>query len=199
MGENNVLSLTASGDVQETYLIDEDFESGLGVMTNQNIVSNGAGTDALTQWQTESSTFVPAQQVWFPAIASGLNGNNFAMSTSDVGAFITHNALLSPVVNTNTYLDLTLSFDIFYSRYYIDGANLPLDYVTVDVSTNGGTTWTEIDRYTADLGYGTRFINKTYDLSAYINQPNFRIRILYYGEWCDGLAIDNFKLHEMYH
>ena len=194
-GENNVLSLTASGDVQETYLIDEDFESGLGVMTNQNIVSNGAGTDALTQWQTESSTFVPAQQVWFPAIASGLNGNNFAMSTSDVGAFITHNALLSPVVNTNTYLDLTLSFDIFYSRYYIDGANLPLDYVTVDVSTDGGTAWTEIDRYTADLGYGTRFVNKTYDLSAYINQPNFRIRILYYGEWCDGLAIDNFKLH----
>lgn len=194
-GENNVLSLTASGDVQETYLIDEDFESGLGVMTNQNIVSNGAGTDALTQWQTESSTFVPAQQVWFPAIASGLNGNNFAMSTSDVGAFITHNALLSPVVNTNTYLDLTLSFDIFYSRYYIDGANLPLDYVTVDVSTDGGTAWTEIDRYTADLGYGTRFVNKTYDLSAYINQPNFRIRIQYYGEWCDGLAIDNFKLH----
>lgn len=193
-GENNVLSLTASGDVQETYLIDEDFESGLGVMTNQNIVNNGAGTNALTQWQTQTSTFVPAQQTWYPAIASGLSGNNFAMATSDVGAVTTHNAILSPVVNTNTYLDLTLSFDIFHSRYYVDGTNTGLEYVTVDVSTNGGGAWTEIDRYTTDLGYGTRFVNKTYDLSAYINQPNFRVRIRYYAEWCDGLAIDNFQL-----
>jgi hypothetical protein len=194
-GENNVLSLTASGDVEQTYLINEDFESGLGVMTNQNIITNGGTIDPLTQWQTEASTFVPSQQVWFPAIASGLNGNNFAISTSDVGSYITHNAILSPVVNTNTYLDLTLSFDIFYSRYYVDGANLTLDYVTVDVSTDGGTAWTEIDRYTADIGYGTRFENKTYDLSAYINEPNFRVRVRYYGEWCDGLAIDNFHLY----
>ncbi|BCY28415.1 GEVED domain-containing protein [Flavobacterium okayamense] len=194
-GENNVLSLTASGDVQETYLIDEDFESGLGVMSNQNIVTNGAPTDALTQWQTQTSTFVPAQQTWYPAIASGLSGNNFAMATSDVGAVTTHNAILSPVVDTSTYLDLTLSFDIFHSRYYVDGTNTALEYITVDVSTNGGAAWTEIDRYTTDQGYGTRFVNKTYDLSAYINQPNFRVRIRYYAEWCDGLAIDNFQLY----
>ncbi len=194
-GENNVLSLTASGDVQQTYLIDEDFESGLGVMTNQNIVTNGAPTDALTQWQTQTSTFVPAQQTWYPAIASGLSGNNFAMATSDVGSVTTHNAILSPVVDTSTYLDLTLSFDIFHSRYYVDGTNTALEYITVDVSTNGGAAWTEIDRYTTDQGYGTRFVNKTYDLSAYINQPNFRVRIRYYAEWCDGLAIDNFQLY----
>lgn len=192
-GENNVLSLTASGDVQQTYLVDEKFEAGLGFMTNNNIVSNGAD-DAITQWQTQSSTFVPSEQVWFPAISSGIGGNGFAMSTSDVGPVTTHNEILTPVVNTNTYLNLTLSFDIFYSRYYIDNDNPTLDYVTVDVSTNGGGAWIEIDRYLADIGVGTRFENKTYDLSAYINQPNFRVRIRYYGEWCDGLAIDNFQL-----
>ena len=194
-GENNVLSLTATGDIQETYLIDEDFQAGLGVMTNQNIVSNGGATNALTQWQTQTSTFVPSQQVWFPAIASSLSGNNFVMATSDVGAVVTHNAILSPIVSTNTYLDLTLSFDIFYSRYYVDGSNPTLDYVTIDVSTNGGGAWTEIDRYLADIGYGTRFVNKSYNLNGYINQPNFRVRIRYYGEWCDGLAIDNFQLY----
>ena len=192
-GENNVLSLTATGDVQQTFLVDEDFTSGLGVMTNQNIVSNGAN-DAITQWQTQTSTFVPAQQTWYPAISSGLNGNNFAMATSDVGPVTTHNAILSPTVNTNTYLNLTLSFDIFHSRYYVDGTNPTLEYITIDISTNGGGAWTEIDRYLADIGYGTRFENRTYDLSAYINEANFRVRIRYYGEWCDGLAIDNFQL-----
>ena len=202
-GENNVLSLTATGDVQQTYLVDEKFESGLGVMTNQTIISNGGTVDAISDWQTQSSTFVPSEQVWFPAIGSGLSGNGFAMATSDTGqdpvspfpTYITHNAILTPTVSTNTYLNLTLSFDIFYSRYYIDTENPTLDYVTVDVSTNGGAAWIEIDRYLADIGYGTRFENKTYDLSAYINQPNFRVRIRYYGEWADGLAIDNFQLY----
>ena len=162
---------------------------------DNDLLSKLGKTRIIAQWQTQTSTFVPAQQTWYPAIASGLSGNNFAMATSDVGAVTTHNAILSPVVDTSTYLDLTLSFDIFHSRYYVDGTNTALEYITVDVSTNGGAAWTEIDRYTTDQGYGTRFVNKTYDLSAYINQPNFRVRIRYYAEWCDGLAIDNFQLY----
>ncbi|MQP25540.1 hypothetical protein GFJ94_10735 [Flavobacterium sp. LMO8] len=194
-GENQVLSLTASGDVELTYLIDEKFNSGLGVFGVNNITSNGGAINALTQWQNETSTFVPAQQVWFPAISSGLGGNNFVMATSDVGAYTINTALQSPTVNTNTYLDLFLNFDIFYSRYFIDGTSLPNDYVSIEVSTDGGATWpTEITRYTADIGYGTRFTNIEFDLSAYINNPNFRFRIRYYGVWCDGVAIDNVKL-----
>lgn len=194
-GENNVLSLTASGDKQLSYLVNEPFNSGLGVMINDNIVSNGGVTDGLTQWQNRPSTFVPAQQVWFPAIASGLNGNNFAMATSDVGSVITHNAIMSPVINSTNYLNLTMSFDIYYSRYYVDGTSLALDYVTVDVSTDGGVAWTELTRYTADIGYGTRFVNKTFNLNGHINQSNLRVRVRYYGQWCDGLAIDNFKVY----
>lgn len=194
-GENNVLSLTASGDKQLSYLVNEPFNSGLGVMINDNILSNGGVTDGLTQWQNRPSTFVPAQQVWFPAIASGLNGNNFAMATSDVGPVTTHNAIMSPVINSTNYLNLTMSFDIYYSRYYVDGTDLGLDYVTVDVSTDGGVAWTELTRYTADIGYGTRFVNKTFNLNGHINQSNLRVRVRYYGEWCDGLAIDNFKVY----
>uniref|UniRef100_UPI0040472706 beta strand repeat-containing protein n=1 Tax=Flavobacterium sp. TaxID=239 RepID=UPI0040472706 len=193
-GENNVLSLTATGDKQLTYLVNEPFNSGLGVMSNSNIVSNGGATDALTQWQNRTSTFVPAQQVWFPAIASGLGGNGFAAATSDVGAVVTHNYIQSPILNTTSYLNLTMSFDIYYSRYYVDETSLTLDYVTVDVSTNGGAAWTELTRYTADIGYGTRFVNKTFNLDAYTNQTNLRVRVRYYGEWCDGLAVDNFKV-----
>jgi hypothetical protein len=76
------------------------------------------------------------------------------MATSDVGSYTqgsnvypynVENVLLSPTIN-KTFLDLTLSFKIFYSRYFTDGINLANDYVSVQISTNGGGTWTEITR-----------------------------------------------------
>lgn len=193
-GENVVISLTAAGDTEQAYLINEAFNSGLGVFTNQNIVSNGAAINAKTQWQNRTSTFVPAEQVWFPAISSGFGANTFVMATSDVGSYVTHNALVSPTVNSTSFTDLTLNLKMFYSRYYIDGSNLTLDYVTVDVSTNGGGSWIEIDRFTGDVGFGTKFISKSYNLNAYINQANLKVRVRYYGEWCDGVAVDNVEL-----
>src|SRR5690606_16979444 len=63
------ISISASGDLELVYLVDEDFEAGgLGEFTRVNIVNNN---NAITQWQNRTSTFVPSQQVWFPAISSG--------------------------------------------------------------------------------------------------------------------------------
>lgn len=192
-GENTVITLNASGDKQQTYLINENFEAGtLGVFTNSNILSTTENSK--TAWQNRTSTFVPKKQVWFPAISSGFGPNKFAMATSDVGDFIIHNALISPKVNSTNYLDLTLTLKVFYSRYYIDDTAPTLDYVTLDVSQDDGVTWTEITRYISDIGIGTRFENLSFNLNAYINKPNLRIRIRYYGEWVDGIAVDDIKL-----
>jgi hypothetical protein len=194
-GENLVIALNAAGDKQQTYLINENFEAGgLGVFTNTNYISNGGVIDPLTNWQNRTSTFVPAQQVWFPAISSGFGTNKFVMSTSDTGDYSIHNAIISPSRNTTNYLDLTLSFKAFYSRYYIDGTAPTLDYVTVDVSTDGGTSWTELTRLISDIGIGTRFKELSFNLNAYVNKPDLKFRILYYGEWVDGIAIDDVKL-----
>jgi GEVED domain-containing protein/Ig-like domain-containing protein len=197
-GEQTVISLTATGDTEQVYLIDENFEGGMGVFTNANYIANGATVNANAAWQGRTSTYVPTNppgQVWFPAISSGFGTNKFVSTTSDLGSYNIHTGLISPTVNTTSFVDLTLSFDIFYSRYYIDGANLTLDYVTVDISTNGGGAWTELTRYTADQGIGTRFANKTFTLpGTYLNQTNLKVRVRYYGEWCDGVAVDNVKL-----
>ncbi|MFV5702707.1 GEVED domain-containing protein [Flavobacterium sp. XS2P12] len=192
-GEETIIALSASGDTQQVYLINENFESGLGVFTN-NTITSYTDVNSKTAWQSRTSPFVPAEQVWFPAISSGFGTNKFAMTTSDVGSYNIQNTLQSPTVNSTNFLDLTLSFKMYYSRYYIDGNNLTQDYATVEVSTNSGSTWTELTRYTSDVGYGTRFDTKTFNLNAYINMPNLRVRIRYYGEWCDGVAIDDFKL-----
>ena len=88
--------------------------------------------------------------------------------TSSNGAGIRREADLS------AYATATLSFD--YRRDGPDNAN---DYVTVDVSDNGGATWTELDRF---IGEGTNtadpdYVSTSYDISAYMS-VNTRIRFL---------------------
>jgi hypothetical protein len=196
-GEDVILNLTATGDLEEVFLIDEKFSSGLGTFTNTNIISTTENTNS--QWQNKTSTFVPTPvtnyNVWFPAISTGVNGNGFAFTTSDVGGVIIHNQMASATLNSSSFTSLTLSMRLFYSRYYEDSQYPTLDYVTVDVSTNGGTSWTEIKRYTEDIGIGTRFETVSFDLSGYVNQANLKVRVRYYGEWCDGLAVDDVKLY----
>lgn len=201
-GENDMLEISATGDVEDVYLIDEDFESGgLGAFSNVFIIDNGATTNARTAWQNQVSTFVPSEEVWFPAISSGFGTDHFVISNSDVGAdgsgnsYITHNALQSTSsYDTTDYVNLTLSFDCYYSHYLQDGVGGADDYFTVEVSTDG-STWTAVTSdIIADVGIGTKFQNLSYDLSAYINEPTVSVRIRFYALWSDGIAVDNVKL-----
>ena len=115
-GENNIVSITAGGDTELIYLIDEKFEgSGLGVFSNNHITSTAYNTQ--TAWQKKTSTYIPNGSSWYPAISSNFGTNHFAIVTSDVGVngLTIHNALVSPSVSTNTFLDLTLKFRMYYS------------------------------------------------------------------------------------
>lgn len=203
-GENEIIKLTATGDTEQVFLIDENFEGGgLSAFSNSNLVSNPA-VDNQTMWKNQSSTFIPTGLTWYPAISSNLGSNKFVMATSDVGTsgpssyYKIDNALVFPVVSSNTYIDLRLSFRMYYSRYFPDGNTTydTAEYMQVQVSTNG-TTWATVNgNIITDKGIGTRFLDMKYDLTSYINQPNLRIRIRYYSEsWCDGAAIDDIKLY----
>jgi hypothetical protein len=88
--------------------------------------------------------------------------------TSSNGAGIRREADLS------AYTTATLSFD--YRRDGPDNAN---DYVTVDVSNDGGGSWTELDRFIGE-GNNTEdpsYVSTSYDISAYMS-VNTRIRFL---------------------
>ena len=196
-GENNIIEISASGDLELAYLIDEDFESGLGVFSSVNYDLNGAAIDNLSEWQIQSSTYVPANFVWYPAISSGFGTNQFATSTSDVNpSYYIENSLESISVDTSTFTDLFLDFDIYFSRYLYDNTNAGvLEFVYIDVSTDGGTNWTNIQVYDNDIGYGTNFESRSLNLSAYIDEPNFKVQVYYFAAWCDGVAIDNIQLY----
>jgi hypothetical protein len=195
-GENDMLEISATGDVDDVFLIDEEFESGtLGAFTNVIINDNGATINNLTAWQNQTSTFIPAEQVWFPAISSGFGSDQFVISNSDVGPYTIDNALQSTTsYDTTDYVNLTLSFDCYYSHYLQDGNGGADDYLDVEISTDG-TNWTGITTdIIADVGFGTKFENLSYDLSAYINEPTLSVRIRFYAVWSDGVAVDNIKL-----
>ncbi|MFK7749938.1 MAG: GEVED domain-containing protein, partial [Kordia sp.] len=195
-GENDMLEISVSGDVEDVFLIDEDFESGgLGAFSNVFIIDNGATINARSAWQNQTSTFVPAEEVWFPAISSGFGSDQFVISNSDVGAdgfgtsYITHNALQSTTsYDTTDYVNLAFSFDCYYSHYLDDGVGGADDYFTVEVSTDG-TAWTALTAdIIADVGIGTKFDNLSYDLSAYINELTLSVRVRFFAEWSDGIA-----------
>jgi hypothetical protein len=59
-GEENAITINASGDTEIVYLIDEDFESGtLGLFQNFNNDPNGEPFDTNTQWTNQTSAYVP--------------------------------------------------------------------------------------------------------------------------------------------
>jgi hypothetical protein len=203
-GENSIVALTATGDNEIIHLLDENFEGGMGTFSNVHYVSN-ATKNTETAWQIKTSAYVPAGSgaTWYPAIQSNFGSNNFAFVTSDIGTcgascyYTVDNGLVSNTVNSTGFLDLTFKFRAYYDRYYPDGNFLTDELMTVDVSINGGATWTSISGdITNDIGYGTRFTDYSYDLTAYINQANLKVRIRYYtSTWANGAAIDDIELY----
>ena len=187
-GDNDVLQLTAGGDVEPAILIDEKFEGGgLGVFKNVNNTPNGAPYDAITVWQNKTSPYIPTNtEVWSPAISSGLSGNKFAMSTSDVNppGAVEQFLELTTAVNATNVTGLTLTFDMYYSRFGDQ----------VIVQANNGTGWTDVQSYTASVGIGTRFAAQTINFTAYNNAPSLKIRIQFLSNWGDGVAVDNIRL-----
>ena len=108
----------------------------------------------------------------------------------------TTSTLTSPTVSTMNYTSLTLTFQ----HTYKPGPNSPV--ANVEVSTNGGASWTSVKSYPAvQIGAMNGFVNETIILPvAYLNQPNFKFRfnysatILAFSAATSWWAVDNVVL-----
>jgi len=201
-GENSIIDLSATGNVEQVYLIDENFESGLGVFSN-NAIATPNGT--ITNWQSRTSTYVPLYPtfpVWYPAISSGFGTNRFVMSTSDLvtggttAGKVNEALQLTSTVNTTGFLNLNLTFKIYFSSYY-DSNNAATEGVFVEFRNGAGPLTAVADvngTKLTDQGIGTQFITKSINLAPQIGITNLQIRIRYRAGWCDGVAIDDVKL-----
>ncbi|SHL77961.1 GEVED domain-containing protein [Flavobacterium xinjiangense] len=191
-GENNIVEVIAKGDVVIENLLLQNFESGIAGFTITTPTNTSGGAD--TPWSIKTSPYLPSTtSVWKPAINSSspaTTNNKFAFTTSDYSGSNIETRLTTPIINASVYTDLTLNFDHYYSYYSADSGS-------IEVSTDGGTTWITpaIATYNSDLGSASKFKNETVNFSAYAGQSNLRFRFTYKGTWDDGWAIDNIRLY----
>ncbi len=192
-GENTVITITSDlNDVAVLDLFYETFESGGFGGFTATIVPTPTNPGADTPWGVKTNTYQSATtDVWKPAISSGSLGSKFVLTSSDyVGAAnIVTRLTTTNSVNATGFLNLTLTFDHYYSFY----GGVP-DDIKVQISTDGGTVFTDLMTYTSDQGSGTSFKPETIDLSSYAGQASIKLRFQYSASWKDGWAIDNVRL-----
>lgn len=212
-GGTTVIAVSATGSKEIVHLVNENFEGGaLGVFTLVQASAMDSNTTAVknnTKFQNRVSVFPPAGNVWFPAISSGFGANKFVLATSDSNPApsspVQSAIALTKSVSTIGLDNLTLKLRMFYSRYWQDNYNPTTptsqeEYVVIEVSTNGGTTYNnQIVKLITNQGLGSNFKTLTYDLSAFIGQANLKFRIRHYS-WAgtgflpDGVAVDDIEL-----
>lgn len=95
--------------------------------------------------------------------------------------------LITPPLDLTAQTAVALKFDAFYTGVYGSVA-------TVEVSTNGGTTWTTI--FTLDPNAAWQN-NLATNLSAYAGQNNVLVAFRHNdgNAWADGFAIDNVSIY----
>ena len=120
-----------------------------------------------------------------------IDGTNFVISVPDgtSSTITTRTTLVSPPISLVNALSATLTFDqyLFSSTTYDSAA-------IVEITTNGGTTWTTLVNYLGTTqGSSTASSTASFNLSAYLGQT-VQVRFHYNSRWGFYWAIDNFKI-----
>ncbi len=140
---------------------------------------------ASTAWQYQAAPFTYTSS-YVALNKYSLDGSPFVLANSDIGdtGSTTNTTLTSPAFSTTGYGALQVTFQ----QYYHHDAS---DQATVEVSTNGGTSWVAVAAYTTDQGTATAPALTTVDLGAYLNQPRVQLRWHYAASWTYFWALDN--------
>jgi hypothetical protein len=167
----------------------------------QLLFSESFSSGSLPSGWSNDSLGLPAHHVWIfnNQFSRGISGagfdTHFAMFDSDEGDFndsVAENAsLTTPDIDISTattalFLNLDQQFRTVLGT---DGSTR-----VIEISTNGGTSWTIVDSSQSDLGYPNPAVHTSYDISSVIPATNLKVRFLYYGTWDWWWAIDNVEV-----
>jgi hypothetical protein len=169
--ENDVTQLTATGGISTLASpLNENFNGTTFLFTGAG-TTNGLGSIFSTK--TSPST------AGITVITNNDSSKFFMAAAANFGAGATSSTLTSPVINTNGYTALNMTFRHTYQKGAETG-------VSIQVSTDvGNTVWSNINTsgvviatntYTANQGANNNFVAATINLTPFINQANLRIR-----------------------
>lgn len=170
-------SLAIAGNSFSQILMNEAFESGL------------PGTWSKTTLGTDGG--------WKNGAAAALSSANYAFSTTNATKFMGTNddacncnksadRLISPSLDLTNPANYRLSTDIFFQKGTYQGKT---EVGTIEISTDGGTTWTVLRNLTAVADWRSESI----DLSTYAGNNDVKISFLYNDGtgWLFGMGVDN--------
>ncbi|MGL2964929.1 GEVED domain-containing protein [Flavobacterium sp. RSB2_4_14] len=180
-----VLLTAGGGIVNNSVALSEDFEAGATSWTISNF--SGPSNPVTTSPAPQPLWTIRPNNYNRPPQFNSNDNSKFILSDSDAqGSGTTTSVTLeSPVFSLSNFSTATLSYWHYYRNWSSSTA-------LVEISTNGGGTYTTLRTYTtvAD-GSPTAFANVTVDLSGYLGQSNLKLRFKYDASWGYYWALDN--------
>jgi hypothetical protein len=130
------------------------------------------------------------QSEFWPIPDNG-SGNIIATNDDACNCNKSQDYLILPPQDFSGYTSIVLNADIYFGQGSFEGIT---ERATLEVSTDGGSTWSVIEVLEGVDGWGELLI----DLSAYAGQSNVSIAFHYNdrGGWIFGLALDNISLSQ---
>ncbi len=166
-------------------IINENFN---GAATGWTTVNNSTGgTPGSAAWTLRPNGYVRS------ITYNSNDASQFYLSDSDNqgSGSTTATVLQSPSFSTVGLNAATLSFFHYYRDYDTT------DFANVEISTDG-SNWTVLNPYTTTQGASNGFVQATFSLDSYLNQPTVSIRFKYDGVWAYYWAIDNVSVTGTY-
>lgn len=193
--------LTSSAS-QVNTIISQGFESGAAGWSFLD--SSSTGTNLAQQlWHIQAAPYTDASgSATFSNFS--ITGNSFAYSNPDAGGSgsQTRTFMVSPSFSTVGYTGTgTLTFKQGY-RYW--SSSSPVEQVKVQITSNGGATWTDLVDYvtvtnTAIVGVTTNNAQTTASVSVtvpgtFMGQPSVQLRWRYLSNWGYYWVVDDIAL-----
>lgn len=186
------VALTATGGLVSGFpVVNENFNTGAPGWTTSTTAAHTGGNTAASLWTIRNSGYNPGGTSGITNVTSN-DSSQFYISNSDAqgSGSTTFVELTSPVFSLSGYNDASLQFYHYY-KPWINGT------ATVFITTNGGSTWTQLQQWgnsstTSAQGTATNFALVTIPLTAYIGQTSIQVKFSYTSSWGYVWAIDNF-------
>ena len=181
-GSSVTLTATVPG-LPGTPILTEDFNAGLGTWTVDN--TGSTSPSSVSPWQGQPDGYVYG---FFPTFHSPDN-SPFVITNADVSgssSYTTISSLISPAFSLAGFTAASLSYQHYLNGYFAD------NLVSVDISTDGGSSWNLISDYTyMDIGDYASFVTQTSDLTPYVGSTNCMLRFYYNTNYGYFWALDN--------
>ncbi|MFT4061856.1 MAG: T9SS type A sorting domain-containing protein [Edaphocola sp.] len=186
----SIFGFAAAGTVSAQTYLSENFNS----VTAPALPTNWASSPT-SVWKTgDPDALVPNS-------SAGLGYTLTSTAHSQVlgidGSVASNNGAivsLPSVTLPSTATSAALIFDAAYFKVYLTASPTTKEAFLVVVSTDGGTTWTNVDSISANTSY--YWETKSISLASYAGQSNLKFGFKYYnsGGALVGAALDNVRI-----